>query len=91
MTRAIELKNDYTIGYTNRWMYAAKSEHERAILDYNKAIQLSPNYAAAYYNRGLSYSTIFGYNLANEDATEDTTSTRLLLLQKSWSCLLRKS
>ncbi|MCH8014820.1 MAG: tetratricopeptide repeat protein, partial [Candidatus Dadabacteria bacterium] len=28
-------------------------DHRGAIQDYNKAIQLNPNYALAYYNRGI--------------------------------------
>src|SRR6266550_5482356 len=34
--------------------YAKKGDHERAITDYNYAIQLNPLYALAYYNRGLA-------------------------------------
>ena len=33
-------------------------EERRAIVDYNQAIQLNPNYANAYYNRGLAYQQL---------------------------------
>jgi tetratricopeptide (TPR) repeat protein len=33
-------------------------DHTGAILDYNKAIAIDPNYALAYYNRGFSKSVL---------------------------------
>ena len=33
----------------------SKGDHDRAIVDYNEAIRLSPNYLVAIYNRGLAY------------------------------------
>ena len=40
---------------------------ERSIKDYDKAIELDPNDAAAYYNRGHSYSDLGQYQRAIED------------------------
>ena len=34
--------------------YYDKGDYDRAIADYDKAIQLKPDYAAAYYCRGLA-------------------------------------
>jgi tetratricopeptide (TPR) repeat protein len=34
---------------------AGKKEHDKAIADYTEAIRLKPDYARAYYNRGLAY------------------------------------
>ena len=40
---------------------------ERSIEDYDRAIELDPNVAAAYYNRGHSYSDLGQYQRAIED------------------------
>ena len=34
----------------------ADKDYDRAIACYNRAIEIKPNYASAYYNRGLAYS-----------------------------------
>ena len=39
----------------------------RAILDYDKAIQLDPDYALAYYSRGLSYFKLGQYTKGEAD------------------------
>ncbi len=42
--------------YNNRgFAYYLKQEYDRAITDYNKAIELDPKYAMAYNNRGIAY------------------------------------
>ena len=42
--------------YNNRGnAYAAKGEYDRAIDDYNQALQLNPNDTEAYNNRGIVY------------------------------------
>lgn len=47
--------------------YYYLKQYERAIQDYNKAIQLNPNYAVAYNNRGNAYSDLRKYERAIQD------------------------
>ncbi len=47
--------------------YYELKEHEKAIEDYNKAIELNPNVSQAYYNRGLAYGELKEYEKAIED------------------------
>jgi len=43
--------------YFNRALtYGKKGQHDQAIADYNKAIEINPGYAMAYYNRGSAYA-----------------------------------
>ena len=45
--------------YYNIGVYKAKlKDYNGAISDYNKAIELNPNYTKAYYNRGISKSKL---------------------------------
>jgi tetratricopeptide (TPR) repeat protein len=45
--------------YINRGIrYAEGEEHEQAIKDFNKAVELNSEYAVAYYNRGVSYTDL---------------------------------
>jgi Tfp pilus assembly protein PilF len=37
------------------WEYVSKSDYDSAIEEFNKALQIDPNYARAYSNRGLAY------------------------------------
>jgi tetratricopeptide (TPR) repeat protein len=54
--------------YINRGnTYSGLKRYERAIEDYNKAIELNPKYAGAYYNRGLAYRKLKRYERAIED------------------------
>ncbi len=42
--------------YNNRGLInAQRGKHEEAIADFNKALELNPNYFHIYYNRGLAY------------------------------------
>ena len=43
--------------YFNRGLaYANRGQHDKAISDYNKAIEINPRYAMAYSNRGIVYA-----------------------------------
>ncbi|MHC0068213.1 caspase, EACC1-associated type [Nostoc sp. UIC 10890] len=57
--KAIEYNNDpLTWPYNNRgWGYYKQNNYEQAIADLNKAIEIDPNYAPAYYNRGVVRSS----------------------------------
>jgi tetratricopeptide (TPR) repeat protein len=49
--------HNLAIDYINRgFEYHAKGDNDRAIADYNQAIQLDPKFADAYDNRGLAYA-----------------------------------
>ncbi|MBE9595184.1 MAG: tetratricopeptide repeat protein, partial [Proteobacteria bacterium] len=53
---------------TNRGAaYANLNLHERAIEDYDKALELNPKYAMAYHNRGGAYANLKQYERAIED------------------------
>ena len=54
--------------YNNRGVaYAKKGEYDKAITDYNKAIELNPEYARAYYNRGNAYAEKGEHDKATAD------------------------
>jgi len=36
--------------------WSGKKEYDKAIADYDEAIRLKPDFAAAYYNRGYAYT-----------------------------------
>jgi tetratricopeptide (TPR) repeat protein len=61
-------KGDKKIAYLERGnAYLGKSEYERAIADYDRAIELDPKYAMAYHNRGLSHYNRRDYDQAIAD------------------------
>ncbi len=42
--------------YNNRGLsYARKGQHDQAISDYDKALEINPRNAKPYYNRGIAY------------------------------------
>ena len=46
-------RTERATAYTRRGLaYAKKGQHDRAIADYNKAIQINPRLAGTYNNRG---------------------------------------
>jgi tetratricopeptide (TPR) repeat protein len=49
---------------------ANEGHHDRAIAAFNDAIRLDPNYATAFFNRGLSYERKEEHKLAIDDYTE---------------------
>ena len=69
---AIILRNPKdVIAYHNRGdAYGLKGDVDRAIADYNKAIELNPNYAPAYNSRGRAYTSKGDYIHAVADVTK---------------------
>jgi tetratricopeptide (TPR) repeat protein len=58
----------HSIYYTNRGStFFALKQYDKALLDYDKAIQLNPNLASAYMNRGSLYSVLKKYDKALAD------------------------
>ena len=54
--------------YANRgWAYNDKGDYDRAIADFDRAIQLKPDYAEAYANRGWAYNNKGDYDRAIAD------------------------
>ncbi|MCJ7616801.1 MAG: diguanylate cyclase, partial [Desulfobacterales bacterium] len=47
--------------------YDRKGQHDKAISEFNKAIEISPKYASAYTNRGLAYGNKGQYDRAISD------------------------
>ena len=68
-TERLRFKSDFIAGiYNNRGAaYYELNKHEKAIEDYNKAIELSPEYATAYNNRGAAYYELNKHEEAIED------------------------
>ena len=68
---AIILRNPKdVIAYHNRGdAYGLKGDIDRAISEYNKAIELNPNYAPAYNSRGRAYTSKGDYTRAVADVT----------------------
>ncbi len=55
-TRRSRLNPQFAVAYNNRGnAYDDKGDVDRAIADYNAALQIDANYAAAYYNRGIAW------------------------------------
>ncbi|MGD1701691.1 tetratricopeptide repeat protein [Dapis sp. BLCC M229] len=48
-------------------MYTKKGDYEKAIADYDRAIQLDPEFVYAYLNRGLTYNDRGEYEKALAD------------------------
>jgi tetratricopeptide (TPR) repeat protein len=45
-------------------------EYDKAMSDYNKALEINPRYAKAYYNRGFLYRKMGEYDKAISDYTK---------------------
>jgi tetratricopeptide (TPR) repeat protein len=61
------------MAYHNRGIaYQFKGDLDRAIADYNKAIELRPNYARAYESRGSAYASKGVFTNAVADVTKAT-------------------
>ena len=55
--------------YNNRGIAygKGKGQHDKAILDFSKAIEIDPMYAEAYANRGVAYGILGQYDKAISD------------------------
>lgn len=49
--------------------YSIKKQYDKALVDFNRAIQLKHDYSDAYYNRGLVYYYLGQYEKAIDDCT----------------------
>lgn len=49
--------------------YRKLNDHNKALEDFTKAIELHPAYSDAYYNRALTYERLFDWNKAVDDYT----------------------
>jgi len=69
LAEILRFKSDFIAGnYNNRGnAYAKSNKHEKAIEDYNKAIELNPDDATAYNNRGNTYAKSNKHEKAIED------------------------
>ena len=56
--------------YNKGTEYMEDEQYEIAIHEFNKAIQLDPDYYAAYFNRGYSYDGLGEYQTAISDHTK---------------------
>ncbi|MGB6481894.1 MAG: tetratricopeptide repeat protein [Candidatus Acidiferrales bacterium] len=71
-TKAIEAGNlseyEFIHSLDSRgWAYYRTGDYDKALQDFNQAIQLKPDYAYAFNNRGLVYSKQGNYDRAIED------------------------
>ena len=64
------MKPGYAEAYYNRGIaYARKGDLDRAIQDYDKALELKPDLAVAYYNRGVAWLRLKSWEKARADLT----------------------
>jgi len=60
--------HEHADAYNNRGLdYANLGKYDKAIEDFNKAIELNPDLAVAYYNRGNTYAELGEYDRAIKD------------------------
>ncbi len=74
ITQAINLAPRAAWYYNRGILYYNQQKYKLALDDYNKAIELNPNYALAYYNRGNLYRRQQKYKLALDDYNQTTES-----------------
>ncbi len=56
--------------YSRGYIYQIQDKDSLALLNYDQAIKLNPDYTDAYYNRGIIYEELEMYNLALMDYTK---------------------
>ena len=57
-THAVSVTGGNNLAYTNRGIaYCDKGAYDLAIADFNKALEIKPKYAKAWYNRGNAYAS----------------------------------
>ncbi|MEE8329020.1 MAG: tetratricopeptide repeat protein [Thermodesulfovibrionia bacterium] len=62
-----KIKTETAIHLFKGTSYTKKGQYDKAINDYNKAIEINPKFAVAYINRGLAYRRKGQYNQAISD------------------------
>ena len=70
ISKGHETKDNLAIVYYNRgWAYGTNGDYDRAIADFNKAVELDPKYAHPYKDRGNAYQKKGNYDqaIADED------------------------
>ena len=78
LTLAIVLNSNHSNAYNNRGLaYSNKGNFERAIQDYNKAIELAPESVYAYSNRGVAYAEEGDLNVLSKTLTRDSSLARI--------------
>ncbi len=66
----ISKRSNFAQGYNYRGVaYVDQHQYDRAVLDFNRAVQLKPDYVKAYYNLGLCYQQKGQYDLATRELT----------------------
>jgi len=68
---ALEFDQDLKEAVNNCYAYNTQQQYELAISSCSKAIEIDPNYAAAYARRGYAYLNLQKYDLAIADFTKD--------------------
>ena len=53
--------------YNSGTEYLEQEQYNQAIVDFDEAIRLDPEYANAYYNRGIAYGNLGQQELADRD------------------------
>ena len=61
--------NQVVVYYNRGNAYDSKGDHDQAIFDFTRAIELNPKYALAYNNRGIAYNSKGDHDRAISDFT----------------------
>ena len=69
-SHAIHVKPNFVAYYNRGLAYGEKGDHDYAIQDFDKAIDLNPDYVVAYHNRGVAYAKKSEFARAIQDYTK---------------------